>query len=40
MKEGLRRTKDRGFIMELRDRAMKRILLLYVKIEVKVMPLA
>ena len=35
MEEGSRRTKDRRFIVELRDRAMNRILLLYVKIESK-----
>ena len=35
MKEGSRRTKDRRFIVELEDRAMNRILLLYVKIESK-----
>ena len=35
MEEGSRRTKDRRFIVDLRDRAMNRILLLYVKIESK-----
>ena len=33
MEEGSRRTKDRRFIVELRDRTMNRIFLLYVKIE-------
>ena len=33
MNEGFRRTKDRRFIVELKDRAMNRICLLYVKIE-------
>ena len=32
MKESSRVTKDRRFMVELRDRAMNRILLLYVKI--------
>ena len=32
MEEGSRRTKDKRFIIELRDRAMNIILLLYVKI--------
>ena len=35
MEQGSRRTKDRRFIVELKDRAMNRILLLYVKIENK-----
>ena len=35
MEEGSRRTKDRRFIIELRDRAMNRIFLLYVKVESK-----
>ena len=35
MEEGSRRTKDRKFIVELKDRAMNRILLLDVKIESK-----
>ena len=35
MEEGSRRTKDERFILELRDRAMNRILLLYVKIKSK-----
>ena len=35
MEEGSRRTKDRRFIVELKDRAMNRIFLLYVKIESK-----
>jgi hypothetical protein len=35
MEEGSRRTKDRRFIVELKDRAMNKILLLYVKIESK-----
>ena len=35
MEEGSRRTKDRRFIVELRDRAMNRTLLLHMKIESK-----
>ena len=35
MEEVFRITKDRRFIVELRDRAMNIILLLYVKIESK-----
>ena len=35
MEEGSRRTKDRIFIVELRDRAMNRIPLLHMKIESK-----
>ena len=35
MEEGSRRTKDRRFIVELKDRAMRRILLLYVKMKGK-----
>ena len=35
MNEGSRRTKDRRFIVELRERAMNETLLLYVKIECK-----
>ena len=35
MEEGSRRTKDRRFIIELRDRAMNRLFLLYVKVESK-----
>ena len=35
MEEGSRRTKDRRFIVELKNRAMNRIPLLYVKIESK-----
>ena len=35
MEEGSRRTKDRIFKVELKDKAMNRILLLYVKIESK-----
>ena len=35
MEEGSRRTKDRRFIVELKDRAMNRIILPYVKIESK-----
>ena len=33
MEEGSRRTKDRRFIIKLKDRAMNIIFLLYVKIE-------
>ena len=32
MEEGSRKTKDRRFIVDLKDRAMNRILLAYVKI--------
>ena len=35
MEEGYRKTKDRIFIVELKDRAMNRIFLLYVKIKSK-----
>ena len=35
MEEGSRRTKDRRFIVELKDRTMNRILLLYAKLENK-----
>ena len=35
MEEGSRRTKDRRFIVGLRDRVANRILLLYVNIESK-----
>ena len=35
MEEYFRRTKDRRFIVELKDRARNKILLLYVKIESK-----
>ena len=35
MEEGSRTTKDRRFIVDLRDRAMNRIFLLYVKIKSK-----
>ena len=35
MEEGSRRTKDRRFIVELNDRAMNIILLLYVKMKGK-----
>ena len=35
MEEGSRITKDRRFILELKDRAMNIILLLYVKVESK-----
>ena len=35
MEEGSRRTKDKRFMVELKDRAMNRIILLYVKIESK-----
>ena len=35
MEEGSRRTKDRRFIVGLRDRVVNRILLLYVNIESK-----
>ena len=40
MEEGFRRTKDKIFIVELKDRAMNRIFLLYVKIESKSSALA
>ena len=35
MEESSKRTKDRRFIVELKDRAMNKIFLLYVKIESK-----
>jgi hypothetical protein len=35
LEEGFKETKDRIFIVELKDRALNRILLLYMKIESK-----
>ena len=40
MEEGSRKTKNRRFIVELRDRVMNRILLLYIKIKSKSSALA
>jgi hypothetical protein len=40
MEESSRRTQDEKFIVESKDRAMNRILLIYLEKKVKVVPLA